>query len=221
MKYLKMLGLAAVAAMALMAFFGASSASATVLCKTTLTSGCQAAGWAYPAGTTLHATLDPETSADLSVGGTTIATCTESTVHGTTSNAGSSSETVFGALTTTKIAGDPHPEEPTGLHWDGCSNTTKTIKAGELEIHSIAGSDNGTLTGKGNEVTVALSGVSCTYGTGAGLDLGTVTDTTPHATIDIDATVQRTAGGFLCPATARWQAKYVITTPTNIYVSAS
>jgi hypothetical protein len=35
MKYLKMLGLAAIAAMGLMAFLGASTASATVLCETT------------------------------------------------------------------------------------------------------------------------------------------------------------------------------------------
>ena len=65
MKYVKMLGLAAVAAMALMAFLGASSASATVLCKTHITSGCAAAGWDY-AGP-LEASLKPGTSAFLEI----------------------------------------------------------------------------------------------------------------------------------------------------------
>ena len=54
MKYVKMLGLAAMAAMAVMAFVGAGTASATELYEGNTTLG---------AGSTLHATLEPGTSA--------------------------------------------------------------------------------------------------------------------------------------------------------------
>jgi hypothetical protein len=56
MKYLKMLGLAAVAAMALTAVLGASSASAaTFLCKT----NANPCPEHYPTGTTLSGSLEP------------------------------------------------------------------------------------------------------------------------------------------------------------------
>src|SRR5215470_1129708 len=96
MKYVKMLGLAAVAAMGLMAFLGASTASATVACKTQLTANCHSSGWAYPAGTLWDASLEPGSTAILEAtsGGTLEDTCTESTVAGKQENTGSSSETI-------------------------------------------------------------------------------------------------------------------------------
>ncbi len=126
-KYAKILGLAAVAAMALMAFVGTGTASATVLCKTNLTTGCAAAGQDYPAGTGIHATSESSGILE-TTGGVILDTCTGSTVKGKTSNTGSASTTVSGPI-----------EE---LAWGVCRRTTNTLKLGSLEVHHIAGTDN-------------------------------------------------------------------------------
>ncbi len=207
MKYVKMLGLAAVAAMALMAFVGAGTASATVLCKTTLTTGCAAAGQDYPAGTKIHATSEGSAVLE-TTGGVVLDTCTGSTVKGKTSNTGGASETVSGPI-----------EE---LAWGACSRTTNTLKLGSLEVHHIAGTDNGTLTATGGiEVTILTIFGTCTFGTGANLDIGRVTGGAP-ATIDTDKTVvPKIAGNAACPAHGVWNANFIVTEPTPLYVAAS
>lgn len=219
MKYLKMLGLAAVAAMALMAF-GAGTASATKLCTTTDTPDCSA-GWAYGVGTTIHATLKSGTTAKLwndPKGESPLVTCTGSTVKGSISNAGGTGSTVSGPLDTTTNAEEKH----TGLTWSGCSTTVDTITTegsiGELEIHWIEGTHNGTVTSKGTDVTVNIFGVTCTYGSGAGLDLGTLTGGT-EPILSINTTVNKVAGGFLCPGHAIWEAEYVVTEPHALFVT--
>ena len=95
-----MLGLAAVAAMALTAFLGASSASATVLCKKTPTSGVCPAGETYPSGTKLSASLDSGSSASLTDTSGEILqdTCTVSTVGGEITSAGGSGKVVSGPV---------------------------------------------------------------------------------------------------------------------------
>jgi hypothetical protein len=211
MKYLKMLGLAAVAAMALTAFLGASSASATVLCKTSLTTGCHAAGWAYPSGTTIDASVESGTKATLeTLGGLIRDECSESTVKGSTTTTGSSSETIKGTV------------ETANLSFGGCTATTDVLEGGELEVHWIAGTDNGTLTAKKFQVTVVIGGESCIYGTGTtGTDLGTVTGGS-MATIDVSATVTKQAGsGANCTSTSNWTAKYTVTSPEPLTISES
>jgi len=193
MKYLKMLGLAAVAAMALMAF-GAGTASATKLCTD---SACTTV---YAAGTEIKSELVAGTSAALTSGGSTIATCTSSGVAGTTSN--KEGATVSGNISS--------------LTWGGCSQTTHTVANGSLEIAWTSGS-NGTVTGKNSQVTVQIFGVSCTYGTGEGTHLGSITGGTSPI-LKITTTVAKTAGGFLCPSTAGWDAEYVLTSPHALYV---
>jgi len=205
MKYLKMLGLAAVAAMALMAFAG--SASATVLCKTTLTTGCAGGGQDYAAGTEINATLKAGTSALLRAGFANI-TCTESTVAGKTENTGSGSETVRGQIETLDFPAA------------SCNATVHVLKTGELEIHHNAGTDNGTLTGRGSEVTVRIGEVSCTYGTGTGTNLGTLVGGNP-AQMNISTNLPKIAGGFLCANPAEWVATYTVTNPKPLYISAS
>ena len=212
MKYLKMLGLAAVAAMALMAFAGAGTASATTLCKTVpdANGNCEAA-WHYPIGTVIHASQEAGTTAILEdTSGNTLVTCTESTIKGTTTTTGSSTETVKGHISAMIWGSGPTP----------CTATTDTIALGELEVHAELPHGNGTLTGSGSKVTVQIFGVSCVYGTGAGTDLGTVTGGNP-ATIDVNAVINRVEGGFLCPSTTKWTASYVITEPKPLYVATS
>jgi hypothetical protein len=197
MRYLKMLGLAAVAAMGLMAFVGASTASATTLFTDS------AHKIAYPKETTIHATLEPGTTAKLTSGSTTIASCTGSTVHGITLN--ETGETVSG------------PISEKGLTWEGCNQTTHTVATGSLSVKWTSGT-NGEVIGKANQVTLGIFGTSCTYGTGEGTKLGTLTSGTEPKLV-INATVARTAGGFLCPTTGIWEAEYTVTEPHALYIT--
>jgi hypothetical protein len=201
MKYLKMLGLAAVAAMALTAFLGASSASATVLCTTT-TTPCTT-GWhidkivaSATGSTSLHST-----------GGALEATCTGSSSTAEKKSTGSSTTTPVGTVATA------------ALTWSGCNQTTETLEGGELEIHQIAGTHNGTVTAKGFKVTVVIAGVTCTFGAGNGIHLGVLTGGSP-AILHANAVVPKVAGSFLCPADSVWEATYQITNHTAAYVVA-
>jgi hypothetical protein len=214
MKYLKMLGLAAVAAMALMAFAGAGTASATVLCKKNPTAVPPAVtgtecpkGEDYPSGTVIDGSQTTATAILETTGGSTLDTCTGSTVKGKTSTTGGATATVTGPI-----------EE---LTWTGCTFPTSTVTKGSLEIHWIPGTHNGTLTAKGTEVTINTGFFgACTYGASAtGTDLGTITGGNP-ATMTINALVPliKNESG-LCPSEARWTSHYTVTSPTPLYAS--
>ena len=206
MKYVKILGLMAVAAAALMAFAG--TASATVLKST---------GATVPATTILKASLESGSTASLAdTAGNPIQTCTSSEVEGEIENAGGASATVSGPVTKLTFSGGAT-----------CSVTVTLVKTDRLEIHHIAGTTNGTLTASGFHVVLHVFGTQCTYGAGASTDLGTATGATTAtntgtlATMDVDAIVNRQTGGFLCPTTARWIAKYLVTSPHELTVEAS
>jgi len=208
MKYVKMLGLAAVAAAALMAFVGASTASATVLCKTAGTSEgttCPA-NQAYPAGTSIHAVnsgITKLTTEFLNI------ECEESTVEGSTNNEGSATETVTGAISI--------------LTFSKCNCEVVVLKKGTLEVHWTANTNNGTLTSSGAEVTaqctVPLIGkVHCIYATSA-TNLGTATGGA-EATMDISsADIPRLATSSLCDKTANWDATYKVTSPKPLFIA--
>ena len=191
MKYLKMLGLAAVAAMALMAFAGPASA-------TQLTAP---AGTVVKTGTVIHATLKSKNSALLSdTSGFIQNTCTISTVSGKTSN--ESGATITGNIE--------------ALTFESCTRPTKTLKLGTLHIAT-----NGTVTGSGSEVETEVAGGGiCVYGTGTGTHLGTLTNAasaTSHASLVINAVLplKETISGF-CTSDARWKAEYTVTSPTGL-----
>jgi hypothetical protein len=192
MKHLKMLGIAAIAALGLLVFVGAGTASAATL----FTSSNKISP--YGAGTTISATLATGTSAALKSGSTTIATCTSSRVHGTTSN--ETGATVQGNI-----------QE---LEFSSCSQTTHVLANGSLSIDG-----EGNVVGVGQRVTLGIFGTSCTYGTGEGVTLGILTGGSP-AVLKINALIPRTAGGFLCPSVGTWTAEYVITSPHSLYVGA-
>ena len=216
MKYVKMLGLAAVAAMVLMAFLGASSASATVLCKTpNTTTDCKESAWHYPTNTVIDSSLE-ETASLETTGGTVLDTCKGGTVKGKTTNTGSSTETVDGFI-----------EQ---LTWSECTKTTNSLHNanpategtfGTLEIHWISNTDNGTVTGKNTRVTINTIFGSCTYGTEAGGNhIGTLTAGS-MGTLHIEATIPLISGGGLCPPSGRWTGSYTITEPEPIYIATS
>jgi hypothetical protein len=197
MKYVKMLGLAALAAMAVMALVGAGTASATTL---------DCAGVHCNVGTVIDASLSG--SAKLTTTeGTVLDTCTGGTVKGVTTTTGSATETVQGNI-----------EE---LTWGPCTEPTTTIAKGTLEIHWTSGL-NGTLTAGSvpSEVTVQTTIFgSCIFTIAAGGDIGTVTGTTSgDAVFHINAVASRKSG--FCPSTTKWEGTYIVTSPTPLAVTA-
>lgn len=201
MKYLKILGLAAIAAAALMAFAGSASA-------TTLTS---------PANTQYSGSIS-------SVNEKTVILhppfgdieCKKSTVEGSITNAGGAESTVSGNI---KEEGSVH-----GLTFSECNATVTVIKSGSLEVHTQEANNNhnGTVTSTGTEVTVELLGTHCIFAT-SGTDIGTLTgssNTGSNATFDISATIPRTEGrsGAFCGTSAQWTGSYKVTSPTFLDV---
>ena len=204
MKRLKVFSLAAVAAMALTAFIGASSASATVLCTTTSTP-C-GTGWHID---TLELSVKPGTSLKIrNTSGALEATCSKVDVKYEKTVTGSSTVTAKGLVS---IA---------NLKWTECTQTTDTLEGGELEVHQISGTDNGTVTATGFKVTVVTAGVSCVYGAGAGIDLGILTGG-PNADLDLEAVVQKQSGSFLCPSDQVWEGGGTLTNHNAIYIETS
>ncbi len=201
MKYIKMLGLAAVAAAALMAWVGAGTASATeITCGATpaTTSKCAV-------GATIHATSIGKAVLDAPFGNVEC----NSTVAGPVTTAGTSTTTAKGNITT--------------LDWTNCGgDTVTTLASGSLEVHTEGGSanGNGTLTSTGARVTVIHLGVHCIYETN-NTTIGTVTgssNTKGHAVLDIKANVPQVSGGFLCGASAPWTGSYTVVTPAALTV---
>jgi len=212
MKCVKMLGLASVAAVALVAFAGASSASATVLCKTTpggLSTPCSA-NQAYPANTQLLAEASTTVKLD-----TTFKTveCSSSTIEGTTSNEGSASETV--KVPVVRYA------------YGSCNCTVSVLKKGSLEIHWIEGTHKGTVTLNETETTVSCSTifgtVHCIYVT-ENDSIGDITESsTPSTRAVFHATgpTFRLATNALCSEEGTLTATYEIVSPAPLYIGPS
>jgi hypothetical protein len=182
------------------AFFVDRSDESGILCKST-TTPCTTA---YGKETTLDADLNG--SAVFESAGSTIATCSGGTLKAKTKNAGSNAEPVTAGIE--------------ALTWSTCGQTTSTVAKGSLEIRRIGGSENGTVLGRDAQITLGISGTSCTYGFGEESDLGTLTGKEAPV-IDIDTELPRTAGGFLCPVSTRFKAEYKLTEPTPLYVEST
>ena len=197
MKYLKMLGLAAIAAGALMAFAGAGTASATELtCTNPPGTKVMCA-----APTHIHAEVEGKVTLHPPIGDIE---CSEGTVTGDAST-GSSTTTPSGAIET--------------LTFGGCNAEVVVIENGSLEVHTKTASadGNGTLTSTGAKVTVTFVGFHCIFTT-SNTDIGTLTGSSTTGatpTLDIEATIPRTGGrsGAFCGSTAQWTGSYKVTTP--------
>jgi hypothetical protein len=195
MKYLKMLGLAAVAAAALMAFAGAGTASASEIC-TEKVNPCPAAKKI----TKIEASL---------IGGTAKLEDTEKNVLDTCTGGGVKITNITGGAGVSPTGTVPKED----LTWSGCTFTTNTVTGGTIDATEATGGGT-TLTATGFEVTILNPIGSCTYGVGTGLDLGTVA---PGGTeLAINKVVKLTAGVF-CPSTAVWNATYKVTNHTAVW----
>jgi hypothetical protein len=210
MKYVKILSLAAVAAMAMMAFVGAGTASATVLCHTTTTPCSQK--WAK--GTSVEFNLQTGTSALWqTTGGVALNTCLGGTLKGTIATEGSSTETV-------KIS-----VPASGFSWSSCTTGQQTLEGGEIEIHAISGSDDGTITLKGFAFTTnTVQYGDCIYTAGTGVHLGKITASkTGQAVIDFEVVLTKKEGSVLCPADISWWEHWIQNVPreTALFVEPS
>ena len=185
MKYLKMIGLAAVAAAALMAFAGIASAE-TTLCKDKKGTEC------YGAGTEVKSSLESGTKAVLDPSGFFAETveCSESTVAGKVETA-----------TTASGKG-------TSLTFGGCNFPVATDNPGSISLHATS-SGNGTLKTSGVEVTVEQSGLNCKFGGNVSLEFKGGEMATANAS---KVTVEGLSG-FPCPSSSTWTAKYTVTSP--------
>jgi len=209
MKYLKMLGLAAVAAMALMAIVGAGTASATKLCEQNVETGCTSH---VLKGSTLAFEAEGTTTLTGPFG-EVVDKCKKSTVSGPTTTTGSATETVKGEIKTLTFTECDHPVTTV--------NTSGVAVLGTLEVHKIASSKNGTVTSNGTTVTLheTLFG-TCHFLTN-NTDIGTLrgkddaSNTTPGTpTFLISAKIPSENCGF----SGTWEGsyKYTGTTPFNV-----
>ncbi|HXQ88744.1 MAG TPA: hypothetical protein VN733_03810 [Solirubrobacterales bacterium] len=193
MNYPRMICLAAATSLAMIAL-GAAPASAT----TVFTDSAKTVS--YPAGTAVHGSLVPGTSSRVTVEGTETATCSSGTIEGKTTNRSAATISL-----------------DVSSWWAGnCSEAVTTVATGLLEIGWTSGS-NGTVTGKATQKTTLMFGVSCTYGTGEGTDLGSITGGSAPV-LKIAALVPKVAGGFLCPSKVGWDDEFEITQPHALFV---
>lgn len=198
MKYLKLLGLGAIAAMALTAY-GANTASATTL---------EIGGAAQNNSVFISMSLQSGTSMIWErTDGSFINTCTGSNAAG--------------ATTTFTSTGSTNVEGPlSSLSFTSCTRPVTVHEAGFFEVEHTSGTD-GTVWSVATEITVSsiFGTLDCRTGL-TGTDIGTLTgaDGSPstHAVVHITAVVNC---GFLVK-TAVWRATYVVTSPTGLGVAA-
>lgn len=212
MRFIKMLGLAALAAVAAMAFLGAGSASATVLCKQAPNGSNEcAAGQAYGAGTIIKGTATNATlTSDLSN-----VICSHSETEAEVSNAGGASSTVTGSIKKLTFTGCKA----------GLTNCTVTVLnlPYHAEVHAGAGG-NGTLTvksggkGKPGATVVCVGIINCTFNNTL-FELP-VEGGNPAAVVANEVSLAREGG--LCGNEAFWDATYTAIAPnTAIWVASS
>jgi hypothetical protein len=209
-KVLKMLGLAVIAAAALMVLVGTGTASATVLCKVAVNTTTGVCAERYPKETELAAELNNGATEpmELETEFMTIK-CEASTLSGKTENEGNSTTTVKVALAS--------------VTFSKCNCTVAVLKTGIFEIHWISGTDNGTLTSSGTEITVNCSTVfglvHCIYVTN-NTDLGTLTGGSNAVMTDV-ASLPRVTTNALCANLANLKSKYKTTKPSSLFVASS
>ena len=207
MKYIKMLGLAAVASMVLMPLLGTGTASAShgVLCSTPTTPMCTSK-WAI--GTTFDLSLKSEISAKwTTTAGETLDSCTGSTTKLVLESNPDASGTATGRYE--------------AMEWSGCTFPTTTTKLGKWKIDGFT-DDSGDGWLYGDEVfettinTVFFG--SCVYGAEAGTKVGSWKAST--GVFAANAVFKKLSGSFACPETSKFTAEYVKTTPaTTLFVS--
>jgi hypothetical protein len=213
-KHLEVRCIAVVAAVGLMALLGASSASATVICKET------------PTGTISTARCDndyvakqvfkfkatnPVLTSDLY----SDVMCLSSEASVEQANTGGTGTPVTGKVT--------------ALTFSGCTETffhfSCTVKAVGLpfsaEIHWISGTHDGTVEVFNGRASVSCPfiGLNCVFGAAA-LDMELESGNPARVTTnEVELEMFEEPNFTQCPTLANWDATYVATSPTAIYIA--
>lgn len=202
MKYVKILGLLAVAAAALMAFAGIASAT-TVTSPTGTTYGT---GSKFP----IHATSEGHAILHNPIAKIE---CPSTVTGNLSKNPG---ETHAGGTTTAATG------PITALSFEPCTNSWHvTVDVnGYLEVLSDgkAGTYDGTVYSEGTTVKSTRFGIECFYSTGETTKIGTLIGGTP-AKMVIEASIPLHGGSGLCGSGATvWTGTYKVTTPGSLFV---
>lgn len=207
MKYIKILGLAAVAAMAIMAFVGAASASATTLC-------------ASEGGGAVMNCLGGKVSYGDNVNDRVVGTSTNATLSTSLANVVCShSETTLNPNSSTgaPITGTVEALSFTGCETEALPHTPCTVNVVNVPYNASIEGTALTVTdaaGAGAEV-VCGTVISCEFTTAsAGL---TVTNGSPTVATASNIPLSH-ENGLICPKTATWSATYSVTSPTGLTV---
>jgi hypothetical protein len=202
MKYVKMLGLAAVAALALMAVVGASSASASTLCSTNAT---PCSGTTYGSGTKISSQLKSGTDARLTSSVGTV-TCTKSAVGGKVTNGeGHGTIETFSFTGCTGPFGEGCDVEAVGLPY-----TAQAIDTGANDDLTVSPDPTDE---PGAHVDCGFV-INCTF-TVEEITLGVVGGN-PAIISAVKEPLKR-EGGF-CPEEAFWDAEYEVTAPKPLFI---
>jgi hypothetical protein len=196
MRYVKMLGLLAVAVAALMTFAGSAFGAIAT----------------SPTGTAYTNTLKLTSEGALSFHMTGTVTCQKSTIEGKVESHGKNASGI-----TNSASG-----KVSGLTFTECGTDHFTVKqTGNLFVTSA-----GTLFSTGTELSITKTAspvghITCVFTTN-NTHIGKLTDsheTGGHATLDLlNSQIPRTGGSFLCGSFAEWTGSYTVTTPTRLYI---
>lgn len=202
MRYLKMLGLAAVAATALAVFAAPASATTPTIFPGTL----------YTGGLKLVSEGEILIDNEFGLGAMRCSWTLEGKIesHGA------------GITTAGKF---------TSLAITGCTDGTvlnAVVSAGSFEIHSDTPggtNGNGTVTVSGLEFTITHPGAfNCKFGAGTGIDFGTLIGTATtgsNATLDVNGVkLPRTADSLFCGTAATLTGSFKVVTPSSLYIDA-
>jgi hypothetical protein len=191
MKYVKMLGLLAVAAAALMAFTGtAFGATATA-----------------PTGTSYTSTIKASSEGATSLHGTGTVTCLNSTVEGKIESHGAGVNVggKVSKLTFTNCGTDHVTVKQAGSLSVTSAGTLFSTGA-EISIT------------KTNSPVGHITCVFTTNNTHIG-NLTDSHEKAGHATLDLlNSQIPRTGGSFLCGSFGEWTGSYTVTTPAALYI---
>ena len=196
MKYLKTLGLLAIAAAALMAFSAAASA-------TTLTSPAETK---VEVGAKLHGENE---KGHVKLANPIANIECSSTVEGEITNAGGPGTSVVGKITT--------------LDFTGCTNSwhVTSLASGTLTLTWKANNE-GSLSSSGAKVDTTRLGVTCVYETN-NTAIGTATDSTATsatATLHVNASIPingAESSGLCGTGNASWSGSYILTKPDPLF----
>jgi hypothetical protein len=219
MRYLKMLGVAAVATV-VVATLGVSTASAAggVLCED-VTEPCDSK-WGFEAD--MGFSLVAKTKTKLTSGfGATLLECSESGLTGKVLSAGTKAERARLEV------------KKEWLTWGKCSPEEKgtpptTVTPGELEFEwRNEPETKGTVFAKKLVFKALLGGFNCHYTLGAGTDLGLYTPgaggkdgiiKVTSEPLALENSAAHPSSTVHCPATVIWDAEYTLTTDTALYI---